>query len=77
MEGPFAQALGHGGKNAEMVQAQGTYPKPTLCVCFSLYWPALNQSKSGHLDEPPLGTSQTPHILAWDPWNLRMQPSDG
>lgn len=42
VEGPFAQALGQEGKNAETAQAEGIHPKPTLYVCFSLLWSALN-----------------------------------
>lgn len=71
LRGLFAQALGHEGKNAETVQAEGSHPKPTLWVCFSLCCSALNQSKSGHL-----GTPQAPTILVPCPWNLKLQRSN-
>eukprot|EP00069_Balaena_mysticetus_P001132 bmy_15062T0 len=32
VEGPFAQALGQEGKNAETAQAEGIHPKPTLIL---------------------------------------------
>lgn len=53
------------------MQAEPTYPKLTLHVSFSVLWPALSQSKSGHL-EPPLGTPQAANILGPDPWNLML-----
>lgn len=63
-------------KSMQRGSKQNTYPK-SIIVC--LLSSALTCTQSAQVGSPgwvPLGTPQAANILAQDPWNLRLQPSN-
>lgn len=71
LRGLFAQALGHEGKNAETVQAEGRHPQAhTVGLLLSL----LLCTQSVQVRSP--GDPQAPTILVPCPWNLKPQRSN-